>query len=167
MPDGASDRESTDLSLAGSVNRPEASPPHSESTESTSDALHSGDESPLSFRGENVGEQLQYASDKTLNEVDFGIIKLDDEGIVQFFNQYESELSGVTPEEAEGRSFFTEVAPCTNNRLFRGRFRKGVRRGDLDETLTYTYTYRMRPTLVDIHLYRDSSGNNWIMAKEY
>jgi photoactive yellow protein len=95
------------------------------------------------------------------------VIKVDDEGIVEFFNQWESELSGVKKEEAEGRNFFTQVAPCTNNRLFRGRFKKGVRRGELDETFTYTYTYKMRPTLVEVHMYRDESGNNWIMVQKF
>jgi hypothetical protein len=42
-----------------------------------------------------------------------------------------------------------------------------VRRGDLDETFTYTYTYKMRPTLVEVHLYRDAASNNWIMVEKY
>jgi photoactive yellow protein len=71
------------------------------------------------------------------------------------------------PDDVMGRNFFTQVAPCTNNRLFRGRFKKGVRRGELDETFTYTYTYKMRPTLVDVHLYRDEAGNNWITVQKY
>jgi photoactive yellow protein len=121
----------------------------------------------LNFEDDDLGEKLRHASDDQLNSTTFGIIQVDDEGVVQFFNQYESKLSGVDPEEAEGRNFFTQVAPCTNNRLFRGRFKKGVRRGELDETFSYTYTYKMRPTLVDVHLYRDEAGNNWITVQKY
>jgi photoactive yellow protein len=121
----------------------------------------------LFFDDENVGEKLRNQDADTLDTVGFGVIKVDDEGIVEFFNQWESELSGVKKEEAEGRNFFTQVAPCTNNRLFRGRFKKGVRRGELDETFTYTYTYKMRPTLVEVHMYRDESGNNWIMVQKF
>jgi photoactive yellow protein len=122
---------------------------------------------PLHFGDDGVGEQLRHATEKQLNDVQFGIIKVDDEGVVEFFNRYESELSGVDPDDAVGRNFFTQVAPCTNNRLFRGRFKKGLRRDDLDETFTYTYTYKMRPTLVDVHLYRDDAGHNWIMVQKY
>ena len=124
-------------------------------------------ESSLTFDASSVGEQLANASPNALNRASFGIVRLDDDGLVQFFNRYESDLSGVDSEEAEGRHFFTQVAPCTNNWLFRGRFRKGVRRDDLDETFTYTYTYEMHPTLVDVHLYRDASKNNWIMVQEH
>jgi photoactive yellow protein len=121
----------------------------------------------LNYDDDDVGEKLRHASEEQLNGANFGIIQIDDEGEVLFFNQYESDLSGVDPEDARGRNFFTQVAPCTNNRLFRGRFKKGVRRGDLDETFTYTYTYKMRPTLVDVRLYRDDSGNNWILVQKY
>jgi photoactive yellow protein len=130
-------------------------------------AQQGGDGVTLRFDDDGVGERLHRASEADLNGASFGIIKVDDEGVVEFFNRYESELSGVQPSEAVGRNFFTQVAPCTNNRLFRGRFKKGMRRGELDETFTYTYTYKMRPTLVDVHLYRDQAGHNWIMVQKY
>lgn len=121
----------------------------------------------LHFEDEDLGDQLRRADDEELNAASFGIISVDDEGSVEFFNEYESELSGMDPDEVKGKNFFTQVAPCTNNRLFRGRFKKGVRRGELDESFTYTYTYKMRPTLVDVHLYRDEAGNNWITVQKY
>jgi photoactive yellow protein len=121
----------------------------------------------LHFDDDDLGENLRHASDEQLDNAPFGIIQVDDEGTIEFFNQYESDLSGMDAEEVKDRNFFTQVAPCTNNRLFRGRFKKGVRRGELDETFSYTYTYKMRPTLVDIHLYRDEDGNNWITVQKY
>ncbi|MFO8098906.1 MAG: PAS domain-containing protein [Salinibacter sp.] len=121
----------------------------------------------LHFEDEDLGEKLRHATEEQLNNASFGIIQIDDEGVVQFFNEYESELSGVSPDDAVDRNFFTQVAPCTNNRLFWGRFKEGVRRGDLHETFTYTYTYKMRPTLVDVLLHRDAAGNNWILVQKY
>lgn len=121
----------------------------------------------LQFDDDHLGETLRHATEEKLDNAPFGIIRVDDEGIVEFFNQYEAELSGMDPAEVLGKNFFTQVAPCTNNRLFRGRFKKGVRRDELDETFTYTYTYKMRPTLVDVRLYRDESGQNWITVQKY
>lgn len=120
----------------------------------------------LSFDDDSVGEQLRKCPPAVLNQADFGIIQVTDEGVVEFFNRYESDLSGVDPSVAEGQDFFTQLAPCSNNRLFRGRFREGIRRGQLDECFQYTYTYKMRPTLVDVRLYRDSDSNNWIMVRK-
>jgi len=143
----------------------------SDAAADTAPSAAAADEAPdvdeLHFEDDELGELLRHATDEQRNNAPFGIIKVDDEGEVEFFNQYESDLSGMDPDDVVGRNFFTQVAPCTNNRLFRGRFKKGVRRGELDETFTYTYTYKMRPTLVDVHLYRDEAGNNWITVQKY
>lgn len=108
---------------------------------------------------------LRTATEDELHRAPFGLIKLDDAGIVQFYNHYESELSGIDPSEAIGKDFFTQLAPCSNNNLFLGRFEDGVHTDDLDEHFTYTFTYKMRPTRVNVRLFRDESGSNWILAR--
>lgn len=140
--------------------------------DSSSDAPDNGDSDPeepavdLAFDDEEVGEKLRHFDDEALDTAPFGIIRVDDDGIVQFYNQTESELSGISPSEAVGTNFFTKLAPCSNNPLFLGRFKEGVEEGELDEHFTYTFTYKMRPTLVDVRLYRDEAGNNWMMIQE-
>jgi len=185
MPDQHSNPDPDERSILDSDEPTEESPPTNEesspavesergqSSPSTPEPADSAstDDTPdvedLHFEDDDLANKLRHASEEQLDAAPFGVIKVDDEGIVQFFNRYESELSGMDPEEVTGRNFFTQVAPCTNNRLFRGRFKKGVRRDELDETFTYTYTYKMRPTLVDVHLYRDDAGNNWITVQKY
>jgi photoactive yellow protein len=122
-----------------------------------------GTQDGLHFENDDVGDALHQMSERRLDGADFGIVRVDDEGIVEFYNRYESNLAGIDPEDAVGRNFFTELAPCSNNQLFWGRFKKGVRKGEMDERFTYTFTYKMRPTLVDVRLYRDEAGNNWVM----
>ena len=163
-PSSANGRTASDDAPADDAPADEADGDDASGEEADGDEASEDD---LYYDDDNVGEKLRGASEAQLNSTNFGIIQIDDEGEVLFFNAYESELSGVEPDEARGRNFFTQVAPCTNNRLFRGRFKKGVRRGELDETFTYTYTYKMRPTLVDVRLYRDDAGNNWIMVQKY
>jgi len=119
-----------------------------------------------SFDDDELGEALRTCSDETLDEAPFGIVKVDDDGVVEFYNRYESELAGVAPEDAVGRNFFTQLAPCSSNRLFHGRFKKGVRQGTLDERFTYTFTYKMSPTLVQVRMYRDQEGQNWVMIRK-
>jgi photoactive yellow protein len=121
------------------------------------------DGSSLTFDADDVGEQLRDAAPEELHDAPFGIVRLTDDGTVAFYNRYESELSGVDPEAAVGQNFFTELAPCSNNHLFLGRFREGVADDHLDERFTYTFTYRMRPMLVDVRLYRDEAGQNWVL----
>lgn len=173
MPDQDSSQDPDDNSILGSDEPASGNASDTDASASTEEAEtkavaanETHDVENLHFEDDNLGEKLRHASDEQLDNAPFGIIKVDDEGVIEFFNQYESDLSGMDPEEVTGRNFFTQVAPCTNNRLFRGRFKKGVRRGELEETFSYTYTYKMRPTLVDIFLYRDEAGNNWITVQK-
>ncbi len=83
----------------------------------------------------------------------FGIIALDSHAQVKIFNEAESRLSGLRADEVLDRNFFTEVAPCTASRLFRGRFRQGIKDGSLDEHFYYTFTYRIRPISAHVHMF--------------
>lgn len=97
---------------------------------------------------------------------DFGIVQTDSAGKIIIYNQYEADLAGITVQSAIGKNFFTQIAPCTNNGLFFGAFKKGVAAGSLDSTFAYTFTYKMKPTNVRIHLFHDSvSGTNWVFVK--
>lgn len=137
--------------------------PKPESDVPVPDSKDEADASALTFDAEGIGEQLRHASEDELHNAPFGIIRLDDDGLVEFYNRYESDLSGIDPSDAIGQNFFTKLAPCSNNHLFLGRFEKGVAEGELDEHFTYTFTYKMRPTLVDVRLYRDEAGINWVL----
>lgn len=93
---------------------------------------------------------------------DFGIVQLDDTGRVTMVNKYQSELGGVPVPQFEGKHYFTQIAPCTNNGLFYGTFKKGVAAGTLNVMFPYTFTFKMKPTNVKVHMYRDpNSGKNF------
>lgn len=157
----ASDRDSEASEDGPDAEEPAPEPSSPEKTEANSETEEEPD-----FDDKDVGDRLKALRPERLHTLDFGVIRLDDEGVVQFYSRSESELSGIDPEEAAGRNFFTDLAPCSNNRIFMGSFRKGVDSGDLDERFTYTFTYKMRPTLVDIRLYRDDEGTNWLLVKK-
>ncbi|MEM7674655.1 MAG: PAS domain-containing protein [Myxococcota bacterium] len=120
----------------------------------------------MSFVPQDVINQLGNLSQSEADGLPFGVIKVDNDGVVSIYNQWESKMAGVAKDQAVGQNFFKEVAPCTNNRLVYGRFKKGVESGLLDSVVPYTFTYRMNPTNVDLHLYRDTtSETNWVFVK--
>jgi photoactive yellow protein len=120
-----------------------------------------------SFVPDSVLQKLATLHRTEADTLDFGIVKVDDAGVIQLYNKYESELAGVSPNDAVGKNFFTQVAPCTNNRLFFGRFKDGVTANSLNVALPYTFTYKMRPTNVQIHMYRDgATKSNWVFVKK-
>jgi len=119
-----------------------------------------------SFVAEDILSRLGSLTRQDVDALDYGAIKLDDDGVILLFNRYESELTGLDTARTEGRKFFTQVAPCTNNRLFYGRFQEGIEDNELDAEFNYTFTYRMRPALVRIMLRRDpETRTTWIFVK--
>jgi len=121
----------------------------------------------MSFVTPEIDSKLGVLSRTDADMAAFGIVQVDDEGKIVLYNKYEAELAGITPEAAEGRNFFTEIAPCTNNKLFFGRFQSGVAAQELDTEFNYTFTYKLRPTNVAIHMKHDkASGSNWVFVKK-
>jgi photoactive yellow protein len=119
----------------------------------------------MSFVEPSLMSSLDVLSRDQANAIPYGVVRVDDAGVVQLYNRWESEMAGVAVATAEGKNFFTQVAPCTNNRLFFGRFKDGVAKGELDAEFNYTFTYKMRPTNVSIRLFRHpSSRTNWVFV---
>ncbi|GBF49343.1 photoactive yellow protein [Leptospira ryugenii] len=119
-----------------------------------------------SFVDASFLSRLGQITESQANEENFGIVKVDDSGKILIYNQFESNLANVPIEKAVGKNFFTDIAICTNNRLFYGKFREGVAKGQLDVSFSYVFTYKMKPTNVQIHLYHDpSSKTYWIFVK--
>ena len=105
-------------------------------------------------------------SQAQLDSLTFGVIQVDDLGTVKSYNKYESELGNTPIPEALGKNFFTQVAPCTNNRLIFGKFKDGVAASNLDLDVSYVVTYKIKPVNVTVQMYRDNlAKTNWILVK--
>jgi photoactive yellow protein len=105
---------------------------------------------PLSFSAPDAYLLLEKSLPSLLDQADFGIVKFTREGKILHYNPYESNLAGIPSEEALGKNFFTQIAPCTNNFMVAVKY--GDRAADLDETMAYVFTYRIKPTKVQLRL---------------
>ena len=127
-----------------------------------------GDVLAMRNRGDTtdgIPSQLPRMTRAEIDSLHVGVVQVDDEGVVLFYSRREAQFAGVAPEAAVGKNFFTEVAPCTNNRLIYQPFRDGVARNHLDLSLEYTFSVQMPPTNVHLHMYRDTSTRtNWIIV---
>lgn len=111
-------------------------------------------------------EKLSNMSREEIDNLPFGLVKVNDLGVISIYNKFESNFAGVPIEEAENKNFFTQVAPCTNNNVFYGTFKHGVSNDKMNYLFYYTFTYKMKPTIVKTHLYRDpSSKDNYILVE--
>ncbi|TKC63566.1 photoactive yellow protein [Pedobacter hiemivivus] len=103
---------------------------------------------------------LDANTDEAYDDLDFGIVRMDYRGIITAYNSAESALSGVTKENAIGKHFFTQVAPCTNNFMVAERYKEE----ELDEVIPYMFTYVTKPTKVELRLIKAKNGNQYLLA---
>lgn len=112
-------------------------------------------------------ERIEGLGESELDHLPFGAIRLDRDGKILSFNQTEADLSGRRKESVLGKSFFTEVAPCTNVQEFAGRFREGVAKGSLHMVFPYVFDFQMEPRNVWVTLFfSNETGTAWVFVRE-
>ena len=100
-------------------------------------------------------DTLSNANTSTLDELPFGVIGLSSEGLVEIYNATESKLAGLPPARVLGGNFFHNIAQCMNNFMVAQRF---LDEPELDETIDFVLTLRMRPTPVKLRLLQGRSA---------
>jgi len=120
----------------------------------------------VQFGTDDIENTLSSMKDSDLDSLAFGAIQLDADGKILQYNAAEGDITGRDPKAVIGKNFFKEVAPCTDSKDFAGRFREGVKSGDLNTMFEYTFDYQMQPTKVKVHMKKALTGDSyWILVK--
>jgi photoactive yellow protein len=107
----------------------------------------------VSFDDPALHTELDRSTDEGIDALDFGVIGIDNTGLVQRYNRFESQAAGLTPQRVLGQAMFIAVAPCMNNFMVAQRFEDALANSStLDATLDYVLTLRMRPVKVKLRL---------------
>jgi photoactive yellow protein len=69
-------------------------------------------------------ERLSQMTQEEVDDLPYGFVVLDLEGVVLLYNRYEQQMSRIPADRVIGKSFFRELAPCARVEAFFGRFRK-------------------------------------------
>jgi photoactive yellow protein len=122
--------------------------------------------SPVRFDQPDLPALIGTLSPEELDELDFGVIGIDDEGVVRLYNTTESRLAGLSRDRVVGNPLFTVVAPCMNNYLVAQRFEDAKASGEaLDATIDYVFTLKMRPSKVKLRLIaRPGAGHRFVVV---
>ncbi len=122
---------------------------------------------PITFEQTYVLVCLEAMNDAALDNLDFGVIGINGDSIVCKYNASESTFAGVRQSDALGKNLFTELAQCMNNFLVAVRFEDAISEGKpLDETIDYMFSWRMRPTNVQLRLlYAPEYLTRYILVK--
>ena len=84
----------------------------------------------IQFDASDLAEQIARLSPPELDRLPFGVILLDREGTVKFYNQTEAELSGYGKIPI-GENLFA-ISPCMSSIDFRGRIERAMGEGPVD-----------------------------------
>ncbi len=113
---------------------------------------------------------LASADEMTPAELDtlpYGMIQLDAAGRILKYNAVESRLASLPQEQAVGKQFFTEIAPCTKVQDFYGRFKEGVIRESLDTSFQFHFAFKQSPRDVTVRLfYSKRTRSVWVMISD-
>jgi len=101
----------------------------------------------LHFDSPKLFATLLFLSAGELDELSFGVIGFDAEEKICIYNTPEAGWAGLDRNKVLGTFMFEVVAPCMNNYLVAQRFEHALQHHEeLDATLDYVLTLRMRPT---------------------
>ncbi len=110
--------------------------------------------------------QLDDMTDEALNDLAVGVLRLDDDGTIEYVNDNGLQLPGLDGPRSSlyGDSLFQRV-PSTSNMLFLRPFRGGVDAGEMDVCFPYTFVApHTTPTALLVHLYRAGPLQaNWLL----
>lgn len=107
----------------------------------------------LSFRDATLLTDLNQTTDADIDELDFGVIGFDGQGVVRRYNRFESGCAGLSQQRVIGHPLFTYVAPCMNNFMVAQRFEDAqATDAALEDIIDYVLTLRMRPVRVRLRL---------------
>ncbi len=102
----------------------------------------------IAFEDIAVGD-LAAMGETARDELSFGVIGIDRDGIARVYNAAESRLAGLSPSTVIGAPFFEAIAQCMNNFMVAQRFEDSE---EVDEIVPFVLTLRMRPTPVRLRL---------------
>ena len=85
----------------------------------------------LDFGTPDLAQAVERMTPGQVDALPFGAIRLDAAGEVTFYSDRERRQSGYR-KEAIGHRFFTEMAPCLDTPMFRGRIERALAGGRLD-----------------------------------
>lgn len=113
-------------------------------------------------------EALSELTREQLDVLPYGVVGLDEHDRVVDFNAFESALARRRREDVIGKSFFLDVAPCTNVEQLAGWVRSARATGvDAETQLMFVFRFPFGQRLVDLTLaFHSATKKTTIVVRE-
>ncbi len=117
------------------------------------------------FEEPRLAQAIERLTENQINQLPFGVIRLDSSHIVTFFSDAERRLSGWDERPRLGRKFFTEIAPCMSKPSFLGRIENALGAGSLDLEFTHVGDFSDRERELSVRVQSATGGGYWIFIR--
>lgn len=117
------------------------------------------------FEQTDLASVVEALPPETLDALDFGAIRLDAGGTVQFYSEAERRLSGSRDLPRLGLDFFASIAPCMDQPGFRGRIERALAQGKLDLEFSWTGDFSDRMRSITVRVQSACGGGYWIFMR--
>jgi len=110
--------------------------------------------------------QIDARTDSELDGMPFGVIALDESGVVLRYNLYESRLARLDKNQVIGRNFFSEIARCTRTDSFEGRFKRMLAKGTVgsSEQFDFVFGFAFGEQQVAIEMLLAAPGKTYLLV---
>jgi photoactive yellow protein len=114
------------------------------------------------FSNPDLVKAVEALPDEQRHALPFGVIRLDDKGVVTFFSATEARQSGYKKRPAVGLDFFLSIAPCMGTPEFKGRVDEARRRGAVDIEMGWVGDFDDPNREMVVRIHSASDGGLWI-----
>jgi photoactive yellow protein len=119
----------------------------------------------VAFSSLGAAAELEALTEAELDDLEFGVVRLDREGTVKVFNKTEAVRSGYKSRPAIDRDFFLEIAPCMSKPEMKGRIDRARQEGDVDIEIGWVGDFDDPDGEIRIRAISASDGGLWILLE--
>jgi photoactive yellow protein len=116
----------------------------------------------IDFNRPDLAKAIETLENGVIDQLPFGVIKLDDKGQVTLYSATEAHQSGYGNRSSVGQDFFLNVAPCMGAAEFLGRIEQAKRLGTVDIELGWIGDFNDRDREMQVRIQSAADGGLWI-----
>lgn len=114
------------------------------------------------FNQSDLARTMERLSLEEIDDLPFGVIRVDADGRVVLLSRTEAELSGFGQRPAIGKIFFSDIAPCMGVEEFQGHIQRARAHGHLDLEFGWVGDFSDRNRQLKVRVQSASDGGIWV-----
>jgi photoactive yellow protein len=114
------------------------------------------------FNRPDLARAIETLDATQIDQLPYGVIKLDADGVTKIFNATEARMSGFKSRPALGLEFFLDVAPCMGKPEFRGRIEQVRRNGTVDIEMGWVGDFDNIDREMQVRIQSSTDNGIWI-----